>query len=223
MAACLVALLLPIEAQCATFTVTNRTDSGPGSLRQAIINANTAPGADTIVFRKELTGTIRLTTGELTITDTLTIKGPGASRVAVSGNDTSRVFMITFGTNVEVLGITITHGRASGFDDDGGGINNAGTLTLRRSKVALNRAESDGGGINNTGILTLRDCEVSGNSSEGDAGGIENSGMLILEDSEVERNSAEVTGGGIRNLPFGTPSSRTRKWRRTAPTATATG
>src|SRR5207248_8001248 len=51
------------------FTVTNTADSGGGSLRQAIFNANTMPGADTVVFKATVSGTITLTSGELTIVD----------------------------------------------------------------------------------------------------------------------------------------------------------
>ena len=75
-----------------TFTVRNLADSGPGSLRAAITAANTNPGADLIGFAPGLRGTVALTSGELGITDDLRIDGPGASRLAVSGNDASRVF-----------------------------------------------------------------------------------------------------------------------------------
>src|SRR5262249_25417647 len=59
-----------------TFTVTNLLDSGDGSLRAAVAAANANPGADSIDFA--VTGTITLTSGELDITDSVTINGPGA-------------------------------------------------------------------------------------------------------------------------------------------------
>src|SRR5215510_14907634 len=65
------------------FTVTNLSDSDPGSLRDAINQANMTPGADNINFQDELTGTITLTTGELLITDDLTITGPGIFAITV--------------------------------------------------------------------------------------------------------------------------------------------
>src|SRR6516164_4826570 len=58
-----------------TFTVTNLLDTGPGSLRAAVTAANANPGPDAIDFAT--TGTIPLTSGELDITDSLTINGPG--------------------------------------------------------------------------------------------------------------------------------------------------
>jgi len=44
------ALLVSGHVLAATFTVTNTNDSGPGSLRQAILDANGNPGLDTIQF-----------------------------------------------------------------------------------------------------------------------------------------------------------------------------
>src|SRR5262249_32915767 len=69
-----------------TFTVGNLADSGPGSLRQAVLDANANPGADVIAFAPEVSGTIALPGGQLGITDALRIDGPGADRLAVSGN-----------------------------------------------------------------------------------------------------------------------------------------
>src|SRR5262245_17816789 len=78
-----------------TFTVLNLNDSGAGSLRAAVAAANANPGHDTIAFRPGLSGTITLRTGQLTLTDDVTIDGPGALRLAVSGNDQSRVFEVS--------------------------------------------------------------------------------------------------------------------------------
>jgi hypothetical protein len=61
-----------------TFTVLNFLDSGPGSLCQAVLDANAHIGVDTITFAPRVTGTIALTSGPLTVTDPLTIKGPGS-------------------------------------------------------------------------------------------------------------------------------------------------
>src|SRR5437899_10259399 len=70
-----------------TFTVLNLNDSGPGSLRQAVLDANARPGSDAIAFAHGLSGPLSLTGGELPITDDLTIRGPGEGRLTVSGND----------------------------------------------------------------------------------------------------------------------------------------
>src|SRR4029077_1542270 len=60
-----------------TITVTNTNDSGPGSLRQALVDAN---GGDTITFA--VTGTIGLTSAELVIDKPITVSGPGADVLA---------------------------------------------------------------------------------------------------------------------------------------------
>ncbi|HEX8203448.1 MAG TPA: hypothetical protein VF590_23430, partial [Isosphaeraceae bacterium] len=62
----------------ATFVVDNPGDIGLGSLRQAIVDANATPGADSIIFALPNTSTVTLTsvTGALPrITDQVTIDG----------------------------------------------------------------------------------------------------------------------------------------------------
>ncbi len=90
--------------------VVNDHDAGPGSLCQAILDANTNVGLDSIVFASTVHH-ITLTTGELKITDSLDLTGPGANQLSVSGNDASRVFNIQSGM-VAITGLTITHGLA---------------------------------------------------------------------------------------------------------------
>ena len=91
-----------------TFTVLNLADSGADSLRSAILAAEANPGADVIDFADGLTGVIHLTNGQLSITDDLTIDGPGADYLAVSGNQQSRVFGISGGAIVSIADLTIT-------------------------------------------------------------------------------------------------------------------
>ena len=75
------------EARGATLTVTSTGDSGAGSLRQAILDA---ASGDTIEFA--VTGTIVLTSGELSINKSLTIHGPGSGDLSIRGNNARRVF-----------------------------------------------------------------------------------------------------------------------------------
>src|SRR5262245_21610106 len=70
------------------FHVTTLADGGPSSLRAAVAQANAHPGADVIVFKEGLTGTIALTGGQLVLTDDVKINGPGADTLTVSGNHT---------------------------------------------------------------------------------------------------------------------------------------
>lgn len=82
------------SAQAASFEVTNLNESGLGSLRQAIIDSNALAGADVITFQAGLTGTITLTTGQLVVSDSVTITGPGAASLTIDANDTSRIFYL---------------------------------------------------------------------------------------------------------------------------------
>src|SRR5258708_34647655 len=93
-----------------TVTVRNNLDSGAGSLRAEIAAAH---NGDTIVFAPSLDGqTITLTSGELLIRKNLTIAGPGASELTVSGNNASRVFELSSQTKPQVTlsGLTISNG-----------------------------------------------------------------------------------------------------------------
>jgi hypothetical protein len=87
--------LLESRIAPATFIVTSLADAGAGTLRDAIVEANDHPGADVIVFKSGLTGTIDITSGQIQITDTLKIKGPGATKLTLDANLQSRIFSVT--------------------------------------------------------------------------------------------------------------------------------
>jgi hypothetical protein len=116
---CLV-LIFCLSATAATITVTNTNDSGAGSLRKAIADA---ASSDMINFG--ITGTITLTSDQLVIDKGLTIQGPGANLLSISGNNASRVFFINGGVTATLDGMTIRDGTG-----DGGGIYNLGALTV---------------------------------------------------------------------------------------------
>jgi Domain of unknown function (DUF4347) len=191
----------------ATFSVTNISDSGAGSLRAAISSANTTVGADVInftgsIFKDAIPDVITLTTGQLTISSDITITGTGASKLSISGQNSLRVFEIAGASKVTISGLSITEGSAP----DGGGIQNFGILTLNNSTVSGNMASGGfGGGIYNGGTLTLNNSTVSGNTARFEGGGILNdSGTLTLNNSTVSGNTATFKAGGILN--FGTLS-----------------
>src|SRR2546425_3226055 len=145
----------------ATTTVTSTNDSGSGSLRDAIAGA--APG-DTINFN--LTYPARITIAStLTIGTNLTISGPGASNLAINGNDSVRVFYINAGVTAAISGVTIEHGSGSW---GGGGVYNNGTLTVGNSTLAGNSSTvANGGGAiyNYYGDLTVTNSTLAGNSA----------------------------------------------------------
>lgn len=183
-------------AQAETLTVTNTNDSGPGSLRAAIDSA--APIGDTITFASNVSGTITLTGGGLEIGKNLTIEGPGAGKLAVSGNNRYTVFNIDYGNTVRISGLTITKGYADNYYG-GGGIYNYGNLTLTKSVVRGNAADSysEGGGIYNNNVLTLNESVVRDNAVGGEGGGISNYyGTLTVNGSTISGNTAGGYGGG---------------------------
>ncbi len=198
----------PPGLQAATITVNSTADSGGGSLRDALA---TAANGDTI-DAPSISGTITLLTGELLVTNSVTILGPGANQLAVDGNAASRVFHIGSGTTVTIAGLTITNGLVTtSFPADvGGGIwNDHATLTVYNCNISGNSGSAAGGGIFNDGrvdsaTLTVSNCTLSGNSA-GYGGGLfsagENAGSatLTLRTSTLSGNLARFNGGGLFN------------------------
>jgi len=201
-----------------TYVVTNNLDSGPGSLRDDIKTSNAAGGVNTITFAPGLTGTITLTSGQLEISNDLTIAGPGAASLTISGNNQSRVFLIDAGVTASISGITITGGRAPDGTaslspgGNGGGIYSLGTLALSGDVIRDNTGGTgapglkggDGGGIY-AASLTASYCTVDSNSAgtggassgrSGDAGngGAIFCGSAVITDSTIINNRAGVPG-----------------------------
>jgi len=162
----------------ATFTVTNLFDSGTGSFRQAIFDANATTGADDILFNEGLSGgTINLTSGELLIADDLTIKGLGADVLTVDAGGLSRVFNIDDGVDdsfIDVLidGLTITGGKAPSSGSSFSSVQNSGGGILSRENLAINSSiiskNNGGGGIfSQDSDLTVTNSMISGNLGDG--------------------------------------------------------
>jgi LPXTG-motif cell wall-anchored protein len=150
----------PARAVPTTFTVTSPMDglAVPGSLRDAIDQANLNPGADTIVFDASVTGTIFLTEGPLDIQDSVTIVGPGAALLSVDANSNSRVMTMAapplpgLDVDVSLSGLTIANGFAS--SGSGGGISASNVnLSLTNTVLSGNVADRNGGGIAFDGAL----------------------------------------------------------------------
>lgn len=180
------------------FAVSNLNDNGPGSLRSAVLAANANPGADAITF--SVTGAIILTTGELYITDSLAIMGPGAPLLTVSGNHSSRIFDIAPGITAVISGLAITDGFADGNVVVGGAIVNGGTLTLANSTLSNNSAFVYGGGVFNSGTLTITHSALVGNSALYGAGVYNSGGTVMITNSSLSGNSVNNEGGGILNI-----------------------
>jgi CSLREA domain-containing protein len=199
--------LVPFAAHATTFTVNSAADAGgtcPGAtctLRQAIATAS--PG-DTINFAAGI-ATINLTsTDSLTIEKNLTINGPGANLLTVSGNDRAIIFYVRFSNlNVAISGLTISNAL-------GGIYSEPGTLTITNSTISNNAYStsifSAGGGIySNGGTLTITNSTISGNTASvydselrtdfaGGGGIFNNGGTVTITNSTISGNTASRSG-----------------------------
>ena len=142
-----------------TYTVTNLDDSGAGSLRDAVAQANANPGDDTINF--SVTGTIVLTSGLIRVeSGPLTITGPGSGQLIIDGNLSSRIFAMIDGPTspacpalsgpsdyaVTITAMTLRNARRAVADSSGGAIYSAKTLTLQ-DVIIRDNAGKVGGGV----------------------------------------------------------------------------
>lgn len=185
-------------------TVTSAADNGEaGTLRDAMETANPY---DKIVFDPAVTGTITLTK-PVAITKPLTLSGPGAANLSISGNNKVRVFLVEK-SQFTLKNVTVTGGAATDKEPGGGLYNLYGSVTIDSCIFTGNRASgvyAFGGGIyNEGGALTVTNSTISGNSANGTVygygGGIMNSGGkngLSISNSTIAGNSASTGGGGI--------------------------
>ncbi len=192
-------------------------NGGEGTLRQALLNADSFPGADVVVFGPGVSGTLLLTAGELLVASDLSIIGPGAGLLAISGDldqsgsptpGDTRVIRVDDGDldsviNVTLSGLLITRGVAFGDtypENAGGGILNYGeSLIVEETTVSQNAADF-GGGIENGGSFVVSRSTISNNSATELGGGIDNFGSTLeVNGTTFSDNSAGFGGGGIEN------------------------
>jgi hypothetical protein len=181
----------------ATLTVTNTADTGPGSLRQALVEA--ADG-DIITFALPTPSSIGLTSGNLMVDKDLTITGPGAANLTIerdsASSDLFDILEITAGHIVSVAGVTVAHG-----DGETGAIYNLGTLTLENCAISENTASDLGacaGAICNTGDLTILNSTIANNVTAFAPAGISSfKGALTLTNCTLSGNLV----GGFGSTP----------------------
>ena len=204
-------------AQAADFTVSNLNDAGPGSLRQAVLDANTNPGSDRVLFQSGLTGQITLNTGELQITDGTEVLGPGPDKLTVSGNNVSGIFHVNPANAPNMPPVTISGLRmVGGTTNAGGAIASKYTdLTVANAVLSQNNATSLGGGVaTEGGSLVIRSSTVSANSAQNGGGGIfhapETDGLgMTIQNSTVTGNTVGDLGFGGGGVAFWQPGTAT--------------
>jgi len=200
------ALALPAVSQAATYVVTATADSGAGSLRAAISDANASPGADTITFASGGQGVITLASALPAITDSLAIEGVFGA-VTIDGANTYRGFVINGPINVTLSNLVIRNVRAVGSNGGegmpyggggGGGLGagagvlvGAGSPTVSIVSTAINNAAVFGG---NGGSIPMSGGNTGGNG--GDAGFPGSSGGVGGTGSGPASTAGVLGGGG---------------------------
>jgi hypothetical protein len=199
--ACCVAVLLcavsPVRAT--VFTVLNTADSGADSLRDAVLAANGNGGLDQVVFAAGLTGTIALAS-TITITDDLTITGPGPRTLTISGGNARRIFDVTAPTTISGLRF------ANGFTDRGAAIsyNASGLLSVSDCHFDQHLATVDGGAIFLfQGSLSAQRCTFTTDQAAGNGGVISygqggGTPSATITNCTFVNNFASANGGAIR-------------------------
>lgn len=215
------AIALPAGTAAAeSFTVTTTADSGPGSLRAAIVGTGEGSEPDTIEI--EVGGTIELESElEPLYNGAVSVVGPGSAALTVTRSASApsfRIFEVGPSISASFEGLTVSGGVAKQF---GGGILSGSPLTLTDVVLTDNEVVTSGGentfaiggGVVATGQLTVRESTIRGNKATAKGasdetfaggGGIGGTAQLTLERSTVAENVAQaLSQGGTEAVAFG--------------------
>ncbi|MCA3569953.1 MAG: hypothetical protein IOD07_21715, partial [Bradyrhizobium sp.] len=190
-----------VTAAQAQFVVTTTADSGPGSLRDAINQANVAGG--TITFNLPANSTIATSAanGALPpINNNVTIDGSGSSGLVISGGNANRVFFVLSGT-VAISNLTIANGSAQGgagggsrSAPGGGGLGAGGAIFVNAGSTTVSNVTFS----NNTATGGVAGGSVvhKGTSGGGGGGGLGGSGGGGGQDAGGGGGGYSGGGGG---------------------------
>ncbi|MBX7207361.1 MAG: hypothetical protein K1X78_03525 [Verrucomicrobiaceae bacterium] len=186
----------------ATLTVTNTLDSGAGSLRGQIA---AAASGDTITFDPALTfaapAAITLTGGEISTNKNLTIVGPGADRLTISGNSASRILIFTSGTqNVSLSGLTLANAlNTGGF---GGGFLSFGSVNVRNCAFTGNQAAVGAAAYVQSGDASFVNCLFTGNTATAQGGAV--SFQTTASTHKLDMMNCTLTGNAVTGFGYST-------------------
>ncbi len=182
----------------ATFSVTTTADSGPGSLRQAILDANASPGEDLIAISAN--GTLYLLSPLPTIVEAVTLQGPGADLFRIDAQQQFRVLNIA-AAPVTIAGLTVQHGRLSGPSENGAGIHTQGLLTLSNVSVLSNTTANHGGGVRApAGLVISNSLFANNHAPTGIGGAVYGHSFALIDGAQFISNSARNDGGAANLL-----------------------
>lgn len=199
--------------------VSTLADTGAGSLRQAMLDANSAAGVDTITFMSGLTGTIDVLSDLPSLTGGVDLQGPGASVItidggwtAAGGSSTGHTMFVLDRIDVAegastISGVTITGGNGSNNEDSSGGaiqkLYGDADLTIADVVLTGNFTDNDGGAVHlyaTAGTVTILDSVISNNVADAGGGALYSGASaltLILTNVEITGNTAGDAGGGL--------------------------
>ena len=193
-----------------TLTVTSPADSGPGTLRAEVI---AAVSGDTINFAPSLNGqTITLNSVIYEFGKSLDIEGPGASKLTISGGDTSAILDVEQSNaagapylNLTVAGLTLSHANTP---YHGGAIYTYGTNVILTGDVFSNNHSGSGGGAveadgpfglpSPANTVTITNSQFLNNTTSQVGGAFEGFSVAVnLSSSTVDNNTASNFAGGF--------------------------
>ena len=210
LAACFAALLGVTDAAAApahpagAAVVTNCLDSGPGSLRQTVIESQ--PG-DAIDLTQLTCSQITLTSGRIDVTRDVLFQGPGSGLLTIDGNNNDRIFNQNGPYQLAIYGLTLQRGYSSAFG--GGCIYSRGPLLLNDTVITgckvfdiASTATYEGGGILVNSSLSaissaIVDNEIYSSLGYAFGGGASVSGDVLLASSTISGNHIGNASGGI--------------------------
>lgn len=242
---CAILLVFAGVTEAATFTVnsTNDTDdanpgdgvaqdsNGDTTLRAAVEEANALAGADIIQFDSGLNGqTIYLDMGALTITDTLTITGPGSTLLTISrhtcGVDDLEL-VVSASVTASISGLSVSNNITNSYDgaalashgtttitnclfssNHSGGAGNGGSIAVDSGTLSVSNTTfidgvaASGGAIYSTGgTTTITECTFNGHSTSNDGAALYNyNGNVTVIRSVFYGNFSTGNGGAISNV-----------------------
>jgi CSLREA domain-containing protein len=211
-------VLLSVPVAAATITVDSTFDdldqppNGNCTLREAIVAANgnapvdgcvagePGPGVTDVVLVPAGIYVLAIAgagedaaqSGDLDLTDSVSIEGAGARSTVIDAAGIDRVFDVG-NVGAAILDVTLRAGDAGG--GNGGGIQNGGTLTVAGCAIEGSSAAGPGGGVRNDNDIFILDSTLSGNTTGDHGGGMDDHGSSLLENVTVSGNT--VTGGGL--------------------------
>ncbi len=196
--ACLVAA--PGNAFADSFSVTSTADSGPGTLRQAIIASNSSFGPDEITLDLPAGSTITLASDLAQPNESIDVIAT-ATGITVDGANLARGLS---GPAFRLEGFTMTRFSSSGLNERGAAVQSSGPVELVAMTFTNNSAGGSGGAVSVAdATLIVRNSTFSDNDSGGDGGAIEFNGFnlpsnaLTITGSEFVDNSSAGNGGAI--------------------------